>query len=101
MVFFCFWYFQVLVFSGSAIINTPDYPLKSEINNPNRQTTQRSIRTTSIKEWKDSAGSKLAEESFTIDTARLWNHAPLAIKNAKTIQAAKTHIEKHCQDMAF
>ena len=40
-----------------------------------------------------------AQESFTIDTARLWNRAPLAIMNATSLQIAKNCIKRHCKEM--
>ena len=47
------------------------------------------IRSTSSKMWKDEAKSKAAIESFSSDTAKLWNNAPLTIKkctNSKQYQ---------------
>ena len=38
---------------------------------------------------------KIAENSFTIDAAKLWNHAPISVTNAVTIFAAKAAIRKH------
>ena len=46
--------------------------------------------------WKDSAKSKAACESISIDCAKLWNNAPVEIKNAKTIFCAKREIKKFC-----
>ena len=51
------------------------------------------------KNWKDVAKLKCAQESFTIDTARLWNRAPLAITNATSLQTAKNCIKRHCKEM--
>ena len=81
------------------IMNIPEYPLKFEQNNPNKLQSERSIRPTSIKHWKDSANLKIAQESFTIDAARLWNLAPSIIKQAETLQKAKTKIKEWCSQM--
>ena len=81
------------------IMHVPDYPLKFLNNNPNRIPTERSVRTTTTKNWKDVAKLKCAQESFTIDTARLWNRAPLAITNATSLQTAKNCIKRHCKEM--
>ena len=81
------------------IINVPSYPLKFEDNNPNRAATQRSVRPSTIKKWKDTAKLKCAEESFIIDTARLWNSAPLTVTRANSLQLAKTSIKKYCKAM--
>ena len=92
---------EIKLVEAWKIMNIPNYPLVLEDNNPNRLPRQRSIRPTSIKQWKDSANLKCAQESFTIDTAKLWNHAPTNIINAKSLQMAKTDIKKYCQTMAF
>ena len=67
----------------------PDYPLKLNQNNPNKVLTQRTIRPTSVKQWKDNAKLKCAQESFSIDVARLWNKAPQSIHMAESLQIAK------------
>ena len=51
--------------------------------------TQRSIRPTSVKQLKDNAKLKCAQESFTIDAARLWNKAPQSIHMVEILQIAK------------
>ena len=46
------------------------------------------------KVWKDTAKTKAASESISIDCAKLWNHAPAEVKNALTLWAAKKAIKK-------
>ena len=70
-------------------------------NKANKVQTERSIRPTSIKQWKDYANLKIAQESFTIDAARLWNMAPLNIKQAESLQKAKTNIKIWCSQMTL
>ena len=41
--------------------------------------------------------SKAARESISIDCAKLWNNAPLEIKNAPTLTGAKREIKKFCK----
>ena len=36
------------------------------------------------------------ESSFHVDAARIWNAAPMAIRNAKSLATAKTKIVKFC-----
>ena len=48
----------------------------------------------STKVWKDSAKSKAASESFSIDSAKLRNNAPKIITNALTLSGAKHEIKK-------
>ena len=39
------------------------------------------------------------ESSFHIDAARIWNAAPMAIRNAKSLATAKTKIVKFCDKL--
>ena len=57
------------------------------------------MRQNTTKLWKDSAKSKAANESFSIDTARLWNNASSEIKNAPTLGRAKSGIKKYCKNI--
>ena len=79
---------EIKLVEAWKIINVSSYPLKFEDNNPNRAATQRSIRPSTIKNWKDNAKLKCAQESFTIDAARLWNRTPLPVTGANSIQTA-------------
>ena len=90
---------EIKMVEAWKIMNIPEYPLTFEQNNPNKVQTERSIRPTSIKQWKDSANLKIAQESFTIDAARLWNLAPTDIKQAESLQKAKTNIKKWCSQI--
>ena len=72
----------------------PSYPFQMEENEPNRQNVDRSMRPNTMKMWKDSAKTKAARESMSIDCAKLWNAAPLQIKNANTKATAKREIKK-------
>ena len=83
------------------IMKIPDYPLKLNQNNPNKVLTQRTIRPTSVKQWKDNAKLKCAQESFSIDAARLWNKAPQSIHMAESLQIAKKNIKNWCSQMAI
>ena len=47
--------------------------------------------------WKDSAKTKAASESLSIDAAKLWNNAPTEIKTAPTLRVAKKAIKKYCK----
>ena len=75
------------------------YPLKLEQNNPNRAENDRVIRDSSIKKWKDDARSVAAKISFSRDSARLWNRAPIGIKNALTLSSAKKEIKSFCDTL--
>ena len=75
------------------------YPFKMTKNHPNRPLTNREVRPNTTKKWKDSAKSKAARESMSIDCARLWNIAPPEIINAVTQSAAKREIKKFSRSL--
>ena len=75
-------------------IHVPNYAFKMIPNNTFVTTSDRSLRTSSIKVWKDTANSKVGTNSFCMDTAKLWNNCPDNIKNATTIGIAKNAIKK-------
>ena len=79
--------------------NKDNYPLNMEPNNPDREDTQRELRPSSIKLWKDDAKSVAAKISFSRDTAKLWNNATDVIKNAKTLKTAKKEIKSYCSQL--
>ena len=54
---------------------------------------------TAIKEWKDDCKTKAASESVSRDTARLWNNAPTVIKEARTLNQAKTETKKYVRTL--
>ena len=66
---------------------------------PNREENDRSVRQTTTKQWKDSAKTKAASESLSIDAERLWNNATVEIKNAPTLRGAKREIKKFCKTL--
>ena len=75
-------------------INIEQYPIQPESNIQGRN-----IRPSSIKVWKDDAKSKAASESVSRDTAKLWNNAPIALKNAPNLSCAKREIKKYCKSL--
>ena len=77
----------------------PDYPFKMEANKNVRPLTDRQLRPNSEKLWKDTARTKAGTESFSIDSAKLWNTIPDDIKNAPTIGIAKHAIKKFCKTL--
>ena len=70
-----------------------------EENNPNRQLVEREVRTSTMKKWKDSAKSKAAKESMSIDCAKLWNITPSEVTNAATKTVAKKEIKKFARTL--
>ena len=80
-------------------INIHNYPFKLELNHPGRNDGGRSIRVTSIKEWKDTCKTKAASLSMSRDCAKLWNQAPAEITNAPTLFSAKRLIKAYCRTL--
>ena len=77
------------------------YPLKLELNNPNRLEGDRVIRNSTIKVWKDDAKSVAEKLSFSRDSARLWNSAADSIKNAPSLNTAKKEIISYCSSLVI
>ena len=88
---------EIKLLEASKSINTNDYPFKMEASNTNPIMSDRILRPESRKIWKDSAKSKTGTNSFSIDTAKLWNNCPEVIKLATSIGIAKSEIKKHCK----
>ena len=80
-------------------INIYNYPFKMEINNQNMIQTDRILRPSLTKLWKDTAKTKSVKNSFSIDTAKIWNNCPEVIKTAKSVGIAKSEIKKHCKSL--
>ena len=74
--------------------HVPSYPFQILDNNPKRLISEREVRATTTKKWKDHAKTKAARESMSIDCARLWNFAPPEVTNAVNLAAAKREIKK-------
>ena len=77
-------------------ISIEDYPFKMEAINVNLVQSDRILRPSSIKLWKDNARTKSGSSSFSIDTAKIWNQCPELIKTASSIGIAKKAIKKYC-----
>ena len=77
------------------------YPFAMEPNNPGRNDGGRSIRESTIKEWKDMAKTKAAGESMSRDCAILWNTAPTTITSATTLCGAKRLLKSIAKQWKF
>ena len=56
----------------------------------------RTGQTTSMRDMEEGGKYKNSQASFARDTGQIWNQAPKAIKEAKTLSAAKKEIKKYC-----
>ena len=75
---------------GKAL-NTNNYPLKFKECPRSRLHTRSNLAAPRL---EITSKSKRSCNSFMGDCPRLWNAAPLEIKNAKTISSAKNAIKK-------
>ena len=77
-------------------IKTTDYPIELDRHNANRPATNRVLRESSTRVWRENAATKLVKESFCRNAAKLWNNASSEVKEAETLYKAKTAIKKCC-----
>ena len=90
---------QIKLMEAWKSINLPNYPTQMERNEENLLPTARELRPTSTRIWKEDGKSCAASESFTRNTAKVWNQAPISIKNSATLTIAKKQIKKYCKTM--
>ena len=82
-------------------INIENYPVKLENNQLQRNTNGRAVRTATVKMWKDDTRIATAQESFLRDAAKIWNNAPINVKNANSLYLAKKEILKFVKTIPF
>ena len=85
------------------VINVKDYvisldPYKSK-QPDNIATTDHDLRPQPNRIFDDNSRLKVSKQSFNVDAARLWNLAPIQVKSAPTLNAAKTAILKHAKTL--
>ena len=73
-------------------VHIDKYGIKLEPYNPTVQSTGHSLRPKMNRIFNDSTRLVLAEHSFAIDAAKLWNNAPIGITIAPNITQAKRAI---------
>ena len=71
-----------------------DYPMQLIKSNIRPCESNRSLRPGSTREVSEYAKYRMAESSFNIDAARMWNNAPTNVKNAKNIYSEKSQQRK-------
>ena len=76
--------------------NIPNYPVQLEPNNTGTVYTERSVRPSTVRKWNQDAKSSAAKESFSRNSAKIWNSAPESIKCAINLKKAKIKIKKYC-----
>ena len=59
----------------------------------------RNIRSHINRVWNKDERSITAKESFSSNTAKLWNQAPISIKEAKPLSIAKKLVYSYCKTL--
>ena len=77
--------------------NVPDYPIQLEKNHENLIPNDRTVRPNTTRHWKEDGKFATARDSFSRSTAKLWNQAPLKLKEANSLKIAKMAINEYCQ----
>ena len=75
------------------------YPTKMELGSESRSTSDRTLRESSTRELKDFSKTTIGEDSFNISAGRLWNKAPIEIKEAINMSTAKRLIKAYSRKM--
>ena len=57
------------------------------------------LRAQSNRIYNDTCRLRKSESSFHKDAARLWNLAPMNIRNALSLEVAKKAIDKYCKSL--
>ena len=73
-------------------INKDGYPIQLDPYNSHLNQTGPMLRPQPNRVFNDSSRLHLAESSFTIDAARVWNHSPLDVRSATSLDIAKKRI---------
>ena len=76
-----------------------DYPTQMEKNEEHLIPNMRKLRPTSTRLWREDGKSSVARESFTRNTARIWNQAPRAQIEALPLAQAKKLVKEYCKSM--
>ena len=79
--------------------NVPNYPVKLEPNISGATYSERNVRPKTNRKYNQDANSTAEKESFSRNSAKLWNAAPESLKMAKTLRSAKNEIKTNCKNL--
>ena len=80
-------------------INVEGCPIKLNPYNSNMDEKVLGLRPQQNRIFNDSYHLQLAQSSFHVDSARLWNLAPTNVQSAPTLTTAKKAIKDHCKSL--
>jgi hypothetical protein len=78
-------------------INVDGCPINLDPYNHNQDKSDHRLRPQPMRIFNDSHRLQLAQSSFHVDSAKLWNSAPPNVQNARTLSMAKKAIKDHCK----
>ena len=79
-------------------INVDNCPTRLDPYNQHANTSQL-LRPKSNRVFNDSSKLRVSKSSFSIDAARVWNTAPIQIRNAPTLAEAKRLIKQYAKSL--
>ena len=90
---------EVKLVEAWKALKVEKYPTKMELGSESRSTSDRTLRESSTRELKDFSKTTIGEDSFNISAGRLWNKAPIEIKEAINMSTAKRLIKAYSRKM--
>ena len=90
---------QIKLMEAWNATHVKDYPTQMEKNEEHLIPNTRELRPTSIRLWKEDGKTSAARESFTRNTAKIWNQAPKALKETLTLNQAKKCVKDYCKTL--
>ena len=80
-------------------VNIEGCAIKMEPYNQTQMRDDINLRPRLNRIFNDSAKRRVAQSSFHIDAARIWNGAPMEIRDSITLSEAKKQIKKYCKSL--
>ena len=77
--------------------NMDNYPIK--LVKSTETMSNREVRHGTRRQFVECAKKRVSKASFVFDAAKLWNQAPQAIKDCKTLRSAKNAIKSYCKTL--
>ena len=84
---------QIKLLEVWKAVHIPGYAVAMDPYNQERPHNTHHLRNQTNRIFNDSTKLKIAEQSFNIDAAKLWNNAPEETRTAATIEIAKRAIK--------
>ena len=81
------------------MVNREGSPLKLDPYNTSNNENKHGLRQKPNRVFDDTCRLKNSELSFHIDAARVWNASPAEIRNATSMNIAKTEVTKFCKTL--